>query len=96
MTTLKDIPAYVQRLTEAWLSAPNDSTEEELLSEACDIAYARHGLQDADVSALVQDGPGFKACSDLNDEETVQHDTWAEAGGYDALEEEAGQGDDIR
>lgn len=87
--TLNEIPEYVRKLTELWLSAPDNSSEEEALEEALDLALARYGLRDADIIPLVQDGPNAPACSVVNDRETKQHDAWAEAGGYDKLDEES-------
>lgn len=86
--TLNDIPEYVTKLVELWLSAPSESSEEEALEEAVDLALARYGLGEVDVVDLVQSGPNGRACSEANDRETKQHDVWADAGGYDALDEE--------
>ncbi len=89
--TLNDIPEYVVKLVELWLSTPNESSEEESLEEAVDLALARYGLLDADVVELVQSGPNGRACSEANDRETKQHDAWAEAGGYEKLDEDSGK-----
>lgn len=89
MTTLNEIPEYVRKLVELWLSAPSNSSEEETLEEAVDFALARHDLLDVDVVALVQHGPNGPACSEANDRETKHHDAWADAGGYEKLDEDS-------